>query len=277
MIINGNFIQEVVSRIHANISNQSLCSYANWTPLNGNYSDSTYQGIYALRYLPAYYFEYAVLANILSCRIRQGEYDSLNIASFGCGLYPDYFALEHNLTHTHFTYVGYDSSDWQTRKLMPDARLPLILSNQPIDDINEATLGLFDVFIFPKSIGDIGSTSNLDVFAEKIGNTKKNRLFFLNSFIIKDNINNENEVALFSKLHEKLLSKGFMTNDNHEQTKHKGAAGSALWLINNNYQYPSGFALCTLNKTQCSTNCAVRYSPILTNKNMGFQFLEYKR
>jgi len=178
MNIDSNFIFNVVSRIHGHLQSQNLCPYASWTPGNANYSDGNYQGIYAVRYLPAYYFEYAILAEILHTRVIAGQYTALNIASFGCGLYPDYFALEHNFTAVPFNYTGYDSCAWQTRSLMPPTNRGIILNHQPIDTITTQELNTFDVFIFPKSIGDIHATSVLDAFAKKIAATAKSRIFF---------------------------------------------------------------------------------------------------
>jgi hypothetical protein len=281
MEINSEFIDELVGSFHDELLlDGDWCRAADFDPTNNFYKKKIYQKIYALRYLPAYYFEYCVLANELYKRIDD-EYISLNVASFGCGLAPDYYALRDNLGDIHFNYLGYDSVEWSTQALMPTTHDNFKFVFKSIRNIEDDELNGIDVYIFPKSIGDIESSGVgvIDKLATLIASSPQKRLFFLNSFVSNDNKISQH-LNIFKKIDKALLSAGFKTDDDINKTYHRGNSyGMALTTINSNFVYPNErFIECEYegNKFDCQ-NCNVIKRPILTNKYMDYQILEYNR
>jgi hypothetical protein len=277
MNINTQFIDEVVNNFHRSLrSDGSLCCYSGTTPENANYNNEIYQKLYTLKYYPAYYFEYSCLATLLQDRLAKDEKNFIRVISFGSGLYPDYYALKHNLT-TKFTYIGYDACNWPTTSLLPKSEDNIELIHESIDSLTAEQLSEYDVFIFPKSIGDIENSANLTLLGEKIRSTSKRKIYFLNSFIIKENINNNEQIALFDKIHQSLSNSGFSTNDDRKNTSHKGPANTALIKINNGFVYPPNISACSDKDEKCPDSCTVCHSPIFTNRYMGYQLLEYTK
>ncbi|WP_373962532.1 hypothetical protein [Kosakonia sacchari] len=281
MNIDREFIHGIVNNFHDSILNDGkLCAYANTSPTNGNYDDSTYQKIYALRYIPAYYFEYCILADELRSRLQKNDQQDVNIASFGCGLYPDYYALCHNMDGIVFQYVGYDICSWETRRHLPGNEGNIYLSNISVDKINQSEINSYDVFIFPKSLGDIATNANIDSLAQKIANTKKNKIYFLNSFISIEHKKNSQHITIFEVFDRLLNQNKFKCTDNYEDTyfnynsddksRHQGLKG-----INWNFDYPDGvLPLCDDN---CKIACNANKYPVFTNQFMNYQILEYTR
>jgi hypothetical protein len=284
MIINREFIFNVIENFHRSIVNEDdLCSCADASPDNQYYFNEAYQKIYALRYYPAYYFEYADLAEKFLFRLRRSGYKNTNIASFGCGLYPDYFALQHNLTDIEFHYDGYDCCEWETRKLLPNIDTNTSIFNQSVDDIIQDKINTYDAFIFPKSISDInqkeGSIENL---ACKISNTSKQHIFFMNSYINTSLEAPSAHINIFKPIHDKLLEKGFTTKDNYARTYFSGeyndGHGQGLSAINPSFEYPIQFISRCLKRTdECRKDCGAVKSPIFKNTYTDYQLLEYTK
>lgn len=277
MNINTRFIENVVNSFHRSLLKDGLlCEFSSVTPDNANYNNQTYQKLYALKYYPAYYFEYSCLAEELQHRLSHARKSNIDILSLGSGLYPDYFSLEHNLSAS-FSYTGYDACNWPTTNLLPNTPRNINLINRSIDTLTTNDLSKYDVFIFPKSIGDIATSADIKMLGDKIAQTSKKTIYFLNSFIIRENINNNEQVSLFEKIHLSLINAGYTTTDDHKNTYHQGKENTALWRINNGFVYPSNISLCDNKDEECPHHCNVCHSPILTNKYMGYQLLEYNK
>lgn len=284
MNVSSNFINEVVVSFFNDLNENGFrCDRCQSNFSISSYKSPAYQKLYALRYLPAYYFEYCVLASRLNERVR-GDYDNLNIVSFGCGLSPDYYALKDNLNEVNFSYTGIDAVQWSSQQLMPkrgdNYRFEMKNAATVPDDLIENA----DVFIFPKSIGDIDGSVGIDGLASRIGSLGKNRIFFLNSFVTKS-FNNPVDVSVFGKIHNSLCEAGYSTNDDHRTSYHLSESSAnvgviGLRKIHWDFIYPSGFDIsCNDENSQeieCQ-NCMVPKKPIYTNQYMAFSILEYVR
>ncbi|KNC91732.1 hypothetical protein GM31_01685 [Trabulsiella odontotermitis] len=278
MNVERGFIHEVVNTFYDSImTDGDLCDYSDSSPENGNYDDAVYQKLYALKYLPAYYFEYCILASELYKRLKINDIDEIVVSSFGCGLYPDYFALMHNLEEIDFDYYGYDICEWETRDLLPDSEDNLHLYTRSISDITQTALDNTDVFIFPKSLGDIAENIDMQKFASDIAKTPKDTVYFLNSFISLNHNLNRHHVELFSHFHDEMVKQGFTTGDKSGETYYRGSKQfQGLKAIDSGFDYPQGINLCE-EGSELDCKCRVVHSPVLTNSYMDYQILEYTR
>ncbi|MFA9593285.1 hypothetical protein [Citrobacter telavivensis] len=277
MNIDQDFIRTTVLSFHRSLMRDGfLCDHSELLPLNGNYDDEVYQKIYALKYLPAYYFEYCILANSLQKRLSKNNVTDVNIASMGCGLYPDYFALLHNLDGINFNYYGYDVCRWKARRLLPEGNDNLYLTSRSVNQISTKILGKFDVFIFPKSIKDIEQSSDIEHLAQEISKTKKDKLYFLNSYVNTSLDQTSAHVKIFEHIHNELMRHDFQTADKHTVTQYMGHANTGLKAIDVHFDYPKEcIVLCQDKDNEC--RCKVRDYPILTNRYLDYQILEYTR
>lgn len=270
--INEDFIKKFVILCHKKFEKEN-----NWCEISDkiDYTNPKYQLLYALRYIPAYYFEYCVLASKLKQRLRNLKINYVEILSLGCGLSPDYFALHHNMDGIKFKYTGYDSS-WGFKKRNSKF---YEFHKKDISTLNDVIK--FDVFIFPKSIGDINNSNSsvIGKLARKIAITEKKRIFFLNSYVANES-QNTSHVQLFKIIHNALVNKDFNSEDNYEDTYYCGTKQpQGLIAINSNFKYPQdGFIVCD-DKNDCKKcrECNVIKNPILTNTFMDYQILEYYR
>ena len=281
MNIDKSFIRNIVDSFYASIiSDENRCDVASMEPINDTYNYETYQKVYALKYIPAYYFEYCKLADLLRYKCFSNNYNSINIASIGCGLSPDYYALLNNLQGINFSYIGFDATSWKMQYLMPPKNQNFLFKNKSVLDITDKELSDIDVYIFPKSLGDIAKSNNFAInkLASLIASTNKNHLFFLNSFASL-NYTKPQDVYLFNDIHKMLLKNGFETNDNFEELKYIGERESGLRSCDSDFEYPNDkFIACNYKGTKnLCNNCKVVSDPILTNRYMSFQLLEYKR
>ena len=109
MHINTKFISDTTDSFYESLpKTKKMCKAATFEAKNNFYKKKIYQKIYALRYLPAYYFEYCLLAKELRSRLKNKNIKYVKVLSLGCGLSPDYYALKHNLRGIKFDYTGYD-------------------------------------------------------------------------------------------------------------------------------------------------------------------------
>lgn len=278
MNINRDFINQFVLSFHDSIMEDGqLCEFSDTLPENGSYDNVTYQKIYALRFIPAYYFEYCILAEELKNRLLPDGPNAINIASFGCGLYPDYYALSHNMDGINFHYTGYDVCRWESRALLPAHIGNITFNNASIDDITQHELNQYDVFFFPKSLGDIAANANLNAFAEKIAQISKERIFFLNSFISTEHRRNDHHINIFGTIDSALTRMGFECADDRTETyyNYQGENRShGLKRINHNFHYPDILPIC---RDDCEEACNANKSPVFTNMFMNYQLLEYTR
>lgn len=287
MNINKDFIDQVVNSFHGELTARpDLCKTCQAEYSMNFYQRKAYQELYALRFLPAYYFEYCALARMLHERAKKYNYEHLKIISLGCGLSPDYYAFRDNLPPIEFTYYGYDAVEWTSRQHMPEVgdNHNFIFDNA--ENISENDLSDIDVFVFPKSIGDIENNSRglIEKFGQKVAKTGKDRIFFLNSYVTK-RFNAPADRNIFRTIHESLLDQGYQTSDNPENSYylHPGDTTNkpiGLRKIHHNFVYPDGKSI-TCNKMQPSQDicneCMVPRKPILTNQYMSYSILEYIR
>lgn len=283
MFVDQNFISDVVNNFHDVITARPDLCLAAKSELNLDaYKRKAFQELYALRYIPAYYFEYCVLANELNDRIANRN-QPINVFSLGCGLSPDYYALRDNLDKCNFNYFGLDVVLWSSRQHMPAVGVNYSFIHKSVSNLNSNDICDADVFVFPKSIGDIRDSKEgaLDVVANVISKTKKNSLFFLNSYITKEK-NKPLDLAGFKVIHNALLAAGFTTSDDVDKTFYLNSKSEkgALISINNGFVYPDG------KRVSCSKQsvkdpdckeCPVPKSPIFTNQFMSFHLMEYVR
>lgn len=284
MQINRTFIDDVVSNFFDAIkSRNDLCKISQTEHTLEFYKKHAYQELYALRFIPAYYFEYCVLADKLYCRVKR-DYKHLNIASFGCGLSPDYYALRDNLREIEFNYSGFDAVQWSSQKHMPKAGGDHQFIFRSAQNITSQELHDMDVFVFPKSIGDIRNSGDnvIETLAQKIASTPKNRIFFLNSYVTHS-FNKPIDIKNFSAVHSALTKAGFNCDDDHSMTffKHDGITKDkkiGLRKIDYEFVYPPNKDV-TCGKfdstDEICAECIVPKSPIFTNQFMSYQILEY--
>lgn len=286
MIVDRSFVKEVVDNFHTAItSREELCKIARSEHKLEFYKKKAYQELYALRFIPAYYFEYCVLADQLHDRVKK-DYKGLNIASFGCGLSPDYYALRDNLDGIKFTYTGFDAIEWSSQSHMPkvDSNHQFIFQN--VEKIEQKKIDKTDVFVFPKSIGDIRNSGDkvIETLANKIAATKKKRIFFLNSYVTRS-FNKPIDLKDFEGIHIILLEAGFKCNDDPSKAfyRHDGVTENkpiGLRKINYEFVYPPNKEVTCDQEDKTDEICAmciVPKSPIFTNQYMSFQILEYVR
>lgn len=280
MNVNQQFILDVVGNFHKALSERAdLCKDCRSEFNVGFYKKKAYQELYGARYIPAYYFEYCVLASLLYERVRE-RYRHLNVTSLGCGLSPDYYALEDNLEEVAFSYTGYDQVEWSSQKHMPSPGSNHHFVFENITNLSASQIAETDVYVFPKSIGDIG-TETIEELASKIGATKRNTLFFLNSYVTKE-YNRSFDHAVFLPIHKELLDKGFTCKDDPEKTFfRKGRSGGpGLRGINSGFLYPQEKIIACTKKEdgdQVCDECLAAKQPIFTNRFMCFSLLEYER
>lgn len=281
-IVSKNVIQSITTSFKESLEKDSdWCEVSKTSPQNADYGKPLYQKVYAMRYIPAYYFEYCILSSQLNRRAKKYGYEHLEIASLGCGLAPDYYALKGNLIDITFNYSGYDAVHWSTEEFMPSKEANFALNISNASQVAQETIDTYDVFFFPKSISDINdhATDNLEALAEKISSSKKERIFFLNSFISSGCSQVSNVVKLFGVVHNAMISKGFTTSDDHKKTFFgQGPLGRYLISIDSNFDYPPSQRLnCERRdngKVDC-LNCNVIKSPILRNNYIEYNLLEY--
>lgn len=286
MNIDRNFIEQVVDSFHdALTARDDLCKTCQAEYHIEFYKKKAYQELYALRFLPAYYFEYCVLAEELYNRVKD-DYEHLKILSLGCGLSPDYYAFNDNLGSIGFTYVGYDAVEWTSQRYMPKTGNNHRFVFRNIEKISEEVIADIDVFVFPKSIGDIENGSNglIAAFGDKVAAVGKDRVFFLNSYVTRG-FDNPVDKSLFKTIHNSLLQAGYSTKDdpndsfyrNDGQTKNTPIG---LRKLHYEFIYPEGRSIACnridLREDVCK-ECMVPKRPILTNQYMSFAALEYRK
>ncbi|MFZ2161895.1 MAG: hypothetical protein WAW02_06720 [Sideroxyarcus sp.] len=286
MNINQAFIVEVVDNFYGVLSaRKDLCKISRSEHTVEFYKKHAYQELYALRFIPAYYFEYCVLAEELYGHVK-GNYTQLNIASFGCGLSPDYYALRDNLNEVKFTYRGYDAVEWSSQKHMPKTAKNHQFTFECVQKIKQDELENMDVFVFPKSIGDIRNSGDkvIETLADKIAATKKDKIFFLNSYVTRS-LNKPIDLKDFGAIHSAMLMAGFKTTDDPNRTyyRHDGVTKDkpiGLRKIEYEFVYPPGKKITCDHKDDADeicNLCIVPKNPIFTNQYMSFQLLEYTK
>lgn len=279
MHINRDFIHNVIDAFY-NIKphGSDLCAAARAAYDQQLYGDLNSQIVYALRFIPAYYFEYCAMVADLNARVR--DFAALSVASFGCGLCPDYYALRDNL-NIPFRYVGFDSIEWESLEYMPPVDGNWSGFARSVEDIDVDELHKFDAFVFPKSITDIDGCSDdcLSKLADKISATKKKRIFFLNSYV-KKKFESTGFIQPFLKVHSRLQAAGFVCQDDIYKTFRVGHERQGLKKIHTNFDYPNGKILTCEQIDEGDNNCKncnAPKKPILMNTHMSYAVIEYKK
>lgn len=127
-----------------------------------NYSDKWNRGAYALRYYYAYIFEYI---NLFLDLIDLGVPDEeIKIMSIGCGAKIDAWALQEALKiqriHRKVLYTGIDKEDWSRDGYCPNTETHIVDDSTTFNCCaGKYLMGSekldYDIYLFPKSIGDI--------------------------------------------------------------------------------------------------------------------------
>lgn len=281
MNYNSEFVNELLGNFYASFmeSESHWCDISHLDPEGDNYKFKTYQRLYTLRYFPAYYLEYCILAEALQKRLGN-NYTGVKIASFGCGICTDYFALRDNLTKVSFEYVGYDRWEWSSQSLIPGEKgSNFSFKLFGTDNFEPGDLADVDVFFFPKSIGDIDAGGGLEHLAKVIAATDKNRIFFLNSYVSNGTRVISGNARCFNRVHEALVAQGFKTEDKVSSTSWRGEFGDGLRKICWDFCYPEEYLVMCEDQgrfSQCD-GCGVVKNPVMTNRFMEYQVLEYSR
>jgi hypothetical protein len=111
------------------------------------YDAEHHQSLYILRYYAAYFLENYTLFNVL----KEDGLGCPVVCSMGCGCLVDAAAARH--VFENVKYVGFDINEWHIKSVALDENTQLFIGdvfkvNSFAQDIN--------VFMFPKSIGDLG-------------------------------------------------------------------------------------------------------------------------
>lgn len=255
MQVDSQFIDQVTTSFSNafRLDYNTWCSLAGATPINMHYGTQAYQKLYALKYIPAYYFEYCYLAELFHKRIN-GKLTEITIASLGCGLAPDYYALRDNLHNINMNYVGFEPADWHTRTFMPPLGGNATLYKLGVGMLHQELINSMDAFIFPKSIGDINNSdpNGLKNLAALISNSPKKNIFLLNSYVTKNHTQSPDLKIFLSVVHAALIQQGFQCKDSPNTTFSCGTTTTCgLSALNINFQYPSR------NYVQCAKRQAV--------------------
>lgn len=287
MEYNAEFIDELLVSFHTSFMGDytDWCKIARYEPSGNHYMSKKFQKLYALRYFPAYYLEYCILADLLRKKVED-DYDYLNIYSFGCGLAPDYYALRDNLGNIAFDYHGFDHLSWSTQTLVPSPDANFAFTYNTVLNLTAADINDVDVFVFPKSIGDIAASdvNAMPEMASLIASTNNDRVFFLNSFVSSGNgYKISSDVNFFKHVHDAMLASGFSTNQKWNQTycwggtPEEGAVG--LRKIHSDFCYPDEYMIQCGKKEDVAlcNGCNVVKKPILSNRFIDYQIMEYFR
>lgn len=282
MNYDGNFVVSLLDSFHVSFeeNRSTWCEISGTSPEGHNYKRWSYQKLYTLRYFPAYYLEYCVLAEELNDRLKNHQ-QKITVASFGCGICADYFALQDNLEGIAFDYVGYDIFKWTQKKLIPRTTGPNFSFNHfTTDSFKNGDLDDIDVFFFPKSIGDIQAGGGLEHLANVISSTTKKRIFFLNSYVSNGSETKSENAGYFQLIHDKLTSAGFKTSDDVGGSRWLGDEfGDGLKKVCSDFNYPEEYFISCSQQgkfPRCSS-CGVVKRPVMTNRFMDFNLLEYSR
>ncbi|MDF9616424.1 hypothetical protein P5705_02095 [Pseudomonas entomophila] len=283
MIYNAEFVNELLGNFHASFlkNKDKWCTISQVGPEGNAYKKKMYQKLYTLRFFPAYYLEYCLLASELKQRLPT-DCKSIQVASFGCGICPDYYALRDNLGDVEFDYYGFDNCQWSTQRLIPENEDDnLIFHHLNTKALKRVDLEEIDVFVFPKSISDIAASGGLERLAKSISATENDRIFFLNSYVSNGSESKKSSGNLrhFDVVHEALSKVGFSTQDDRYKTRFKGTFGEGLRKVSWDFCYPDELKLkcADQGKFPSCEGCNVVKLPVMTNRFMDYQLLEYTR
>lgn len=152
-----NHVAEIVRQAKASIegwleNNPRLCDLKRSDfNLGFPYHEPHMQAIYLLRYYPAYFAENHMLFQRL---LADGLNDPI-VESIGCGCLVDAAAAEHVYGEA-VPYTGYDINDWRIKAVFIDGITTEFRQGSIFNEDHFYTNS--NVFVFSRSIGDIGRT-----------------------------------------------------------------------------------------------------------------------
>lgn len=296
-IIDENLIEQFLSAAESDICDIIINNGSCLGPIEkcctqdqSGYDNHLSDALYVKRYFSAYYTEHCVLANNLYLAARERGIKNLNIASFGCGLFIDFFALNDNLREIDFSYSGYDLFGWGKMGGFSQSFLPkqAFYYKKSVLDLTQREINAFDVFVFPKSLSDIrngfNSANGLDIkndncikdFAEKIAATTKDRIFFLNSYVYSRRDNWTVDGHLFSNAIQPKIERNF-------DLVHELPLGDLDTCLNRHFYLMSQdhFSCPIASSCQKSSNCEGGKSPIRYSNTESYisigKFFEFQK
>ena len=304
MNINTKLIESSHKKLLAKLKElDDICNISDYKPDNGKYDNENYQYIYALRYLTAYYFEYCEMAHYFNEIVKDLKDFTPSILSLGCGLGQDYIALLNNLICLEeFKYSGYDVVDWsKTRQYIFGTTFDQKFFNKSISEVKD--IKKYNTFIFPKSIMDIYEQKDssgrqgylIEEFAGKISKSNQRKMFFLNSYVINEEIKKQSlksHMEPFGKIDEYLNKEGYTKIIHQDVIGENNKLNDRLGSINENHslkipyikpfecnqKHPldKGTCYCDLSKNE-EKECGIIKTPIVSESFICYKIIEYKK
>lgn len=279
-----NHVRGIVAQAKASlegwlVDNQRLCDLKR-ADFNAGfpYHEHHLQALYLLRYYPAYFAE----NHLLFERLQEEGLNDPIIESIGCGCLVDAAAAGYVYGRA-IPYTGYDINDWYIKAVEVDGRITELRVGDVFEEdhfyINS------NVFIFSRSIGDIGRT--LERLAPIIAATE----FESDTIYICATYRATDAGIAFDK--QKLREfAGFFRNYEHEELTLYYPAGerppvdSGINTVCRWFDHPEVpycrdlLGRCTQPEQDCpSASCRrlVGASPILRLRHLAFEVLRLRR
>lgn len=223
-----------------------------------DYEDVHIQQLYLLRYVLAYAYEYKCMYKAVL--ERGGFHSEIKVTSFGCGSMIDYWSLAEVLLSrcdgSVINYTGIDLTDWKykmRKRTCDDVRL---IQKNVVDWFNEIACFTSDIFIFPKSISELGNS----VF-DKICNNFQTKTFLNDRFhvliCLRYNPNNgkinKDDLTKCISIYNAIKANGFLCDDNPYKTLPEVMEDKNIWVADNTLNYTQRFNSEILN--QLSAKC----------------------
>ena len=249
---------------------------------NIDYSRRDVQQLYLLYYFYAYFLQYIHLYS-------QIELKSYKIFSIGCGSLLDYYGFRHSKKDdVSHRYYGIDPYYWFYRNLIPnqntairDKSLADCVKNFKSIGLNK-TLGLFNVFVFPKSIEYLENNEKgiheLSLLADAIKETefKDNKIYLILNGMDNDIEKDEEKLGLIIAA---FTNRGFISKPIFSYNGEK--CGLNVVCRDNTLQYPPLIqtALKTIcnycsNKNSCTFPNTLKGDPMLSAIYFKYRIVE---
>ena len=250
---------------------------------NIDYSRRDVQQLYLLYYFYAYFLQYKHLYS-------QIELESYKIFSIGCGSLLDYYGFRHSKKDdVSHCYYGIDPYYWCYRDLIPNQNIAI--RNKSLADcvkdfkstgLNK-TLGLFNVFIFPKSIEYLENNEKgiheLSLLADVIKETafKNDKIYLILNGMDYDIEKDEEKLGLIISA---FTNSGFVLNS--PILRYDGEkCGLNVVCGDNTLQYPTQIQdllkkicnYCT-NRGACPFHNTLKSDPMLSARYFKYRIVE---
>ncbi|RGD74562.1 hypothetical protein [Anaerofustis stercorihominis] len=258
-----------------------------------DYNNKYIQQLYLLRYSFSYAFEYLTMFhNIFKINEKLGYNidNNLNVTSFGCGSYIDYWSLisviNDNNVKFCVKYIGIDLVDWEY-KIEQRENDKIIYVQDNITNYIKSNDIDSDIYIFPKSISEI----SIEDFCQNIKNcsVEKDVFHILISLRAKKE-NREKDIRKINLLIKTLKDSMCdyciykLTMDFTDSPKYRG-----IKHYNNSFNYPDkvkNFLSTDLKKyCKCSegdlyknTVCdGIKRKPTLTTSQINYEIITFEK